>query len=154
MKEETHGKKFVKFDANLEKVKYIEKIGSYTDSEESLVDIFQEFSGSEKKSTQDVQSVETQTEEEVVQQEPEEVKEYCDSATSTQKSFEKVIEKEPELTKMDADVGDADLGIGAARAAKNILENLNFLDLQDEADEFFEDELWDDAAKKKRKFGG
>lgn len=43
-----------------------------------------------------------------------------------------MIEKEPELTKMDADVGDADLGIGAARAAKNVLENLNFLDLQDD----------------------
>lgn len=43
--------------------------------------------------------------------------------------LEKVIAAEPELTKMDADVGDADLGIGAARAAKNILENLKYLDL-------------------------
>lgn len=43
--------------------------------------------------------------------------------------LEKVIAAEPDLTKMDAEVGDADLGIGAARAAKNILENLNYFDL-------------------------
>ena len=46
--------------------------------------------------------------------------------------MEKVIAAEPALTKMDGDVGDADLGIGATRAAKNVLENLKFLNLQED----------------------
>lgn len=42
--------------------------------------------------------------------------------------LEKIVSEEPMLTKMDADVGDGDLGIGAARASKNCLEILNTLD--------------------------
>jgi len=48
--------------------------------------------------------------------------------THIKKVLEKIISEEPVLTKMDADVGDGDLGIGAARASKNCLEILNTLD--------------------------
>lgn len=43
--------------------------------------------------------------------------------------FEKIIENEQFLTKCDADVGDGDLGIGAARASNQCLKILNSLPL-------------------------
>lgn len=45
---------------------------------------------------------------------------------------EKVISKEAELTKFDADVGDGDLGIGAARACTLVLKSLNNLDFEND----------------------
>jgi dihydroxyacetone kinase len=45
---------------------------------------------------------------------------------------DKVISKEADLTKFDADVGDGDLGIGAARACSMVLKELNNLNFEND----------------------
>ena len=44
--------------------------------------------------------------------------------------LESIINDEKTLTAMDAEVGDGDLGTGAARAGKQVLEIINNLDFQ------------------------
>ena len=43
-----------------------------------------------------------------------------------------ITSKEAELTKYDADVGDGDLGIGAARACSLVQKELNSLNFKDD----------------------
>ena len=100
MNEEIQGKKIVKFDANLERVKYIEKISRDTDPDEFSVDKDGVSNDDEKESIIDVQSVETQTEEDV-EEKPVEVKDFCDAETITDKS-----DVENELSELKNDYND------------------------------------------------
>ena len=101
MNEEIQGKKIVKFDANLEKVKYIEKISRDTDPDEFSVDKDGVSNDDEKETIIDVQSVETQTEKEEVEEKPVEVKDFCDAETITDKS-----DVENELSELKNDYND------------------------------------------------
>ena len=47
------------------------------------------------------------------------------------KIFETIIENEESFTKYDTDVGDGDMGIGATRASKAVLEVLNLLNIEE-----------------------